>query len=79
MRKAVDMDSNYLAEQIEDFIYEFDTYGYRDVGIDREEMVEAIKEHLKNPTTFQRIYEIWHNEDLSAEAKFEALGKEWEM
>jgi hypothetical protein len=65
----------YLAQQIEDFIYEYDTYGYRDVGIEREEMVEAIKNQLKEPTIFQQVYEIWHDEDLSQDEKFEKLSK----
>jgi hypothetical protein len=64
-----------LAQAIEDFIYEFDTYGYRDVGIDREEMVEAIKEQLKELIIFQQAYEIWHNEDLSSDERFDKLSK----
>lgn len=72
--EATDQDCKWLAEGIEDFLYEYDTYGYRDVGIDREEMVEAIKNQLKELTVFQQVYEIWHNEELSAEARFEALG-----
>ena len=65
----------HLAERIEDFIYEFDTYGYRDVGIDREEMIEAIKYQLKKLPTFQQAYEIWHNEDLSQDERFDRLSK----
>lgn len=65
----------HLAEGIEDFIYEYDTYGYRDVGIGREEMVEAIKEQLKELTVFQHVYEVWHDEDLSQDERFEKLGK----
>lgn len=65
----------YLAQGIEDFLYEFDTYGYRDVGIDREEMVEAIKLQLKELTVFQQVYEIWHNEDLDQDEKFDKLSK----
>ena len=72
--EATDQDNNYLAEWIVDFIYDYDTYGYRDVGIDRNEMVKALKEQLKELTTFQQAYETWHNEDLTEEAKFEALG-----
>jgi hypothetical protein len=73
--EATDRDCKWLAEGIEDFIYEYDTYGYRDVGIDREEMVEAIKNQLKELKTFQQIYEVWKNEDLSAEEMFEKLSK----
>ena len=73
--EATDKDCRYLAQNIEDFIYEYDTYGYRDVGIERDEMVEAIKTQLKELTIFQRIYETWHNEDLSQDEKFEELSK----
>ena len=72
---ASDEECRYLAEWVEDFIYEFDTYGYRDVGIDRDEMVEAIKSQLKELSTFQQVYEIWHDEKLSSEARFEKLRK----
>ena len=65
----------HLAERIDDFLYEYDTYGYRDVGIEREEMVEAIKEQLKQLDVFQQVYEVWHNEDLDEDEKFEELGK----
>lgn len=73
--EANDQDRLHLAQWIEDFIYEFDTYEYRDVGIDREEMVEAIKEQLKELNIFKQAYEIWHNEDLSQDERFEKLSK----
>lgn len=73
--EATDQDCKWLAEGIEDFLYEFDTYGYRDVGIDREEMVEGIKNQLKELKTFQQAYEVWKNEDLSQDEKFEELSK----
>lgn len=73
--EANDIDYLCLAQGIEDFLYEYDTYGYRDVGIDREEMVEGIKNQLKELTTFQQSYEIWHNEELSQDERFEKLSK----
>jgi hypothetical protein len=73
--EANDRDNNYLAQGIEDFIYEYDTYGYRDVGIDREELVEAIKNQLRDLTTFQQVYEIWHDDDMSQDERFEKLSK----
>ena len=72
--EATDQDNNYLAEWVEDFIYEYDTYESKDQYSDREEMVEAIKRQLKDLNAFQQVYEILYNEDLSAEARFEALG-----
>lgn len=71
--EAIDQDCKYLAEVIEDFLYEYDTYNYRDVGIDRMQTVEAIKNQLKELITFQQVYEIWHDEDLNQDEKFEKL------
>jgi hypothetical protein len=65
----------YLAQGIEDFLYEYDTYSYRDVGIEREEIVEAIKEQLKELKTFQQVYEIWESEELSQDERFDKLSK----
>ena len=73
--EANDQDCKWLAEGIEDFIYEYDTYEYRDVGINREETVKQIKNQLKELTTFQQVYEVWHNEELSQDERFEKLSK----
>ena len=73
--EATDRDCNYLAEGIEDFIYEYDTYSYRDVGIDREETVKQIKTQLKELTTFQQVYEIWNDEELNQDERFDRLSK----
>lgn len=67
-----------LAEGIEDFLWEFDTYAYWDCfGIEwnRESVVEVIKNQLKELKTFQQVYEIWHNEDLSQDERFDKLSK----
>ncbi len=73
--EANDQDCRHLAEWIEDFIYEYDTYEYRDQYDDRDETVQVIKEQLKELTTFQQVYEVWHNEDLSQDERFEKLSK----
>ena len=73
--KATDRDCKWLAEGIDDFLYEYDTYSYRDVGIERHEMIEAIKEQLKELTTFQQVYEVWKNEDLNQDERFDRLSK----
>ena len=65
---------SFLAEGIEDFIYEYDTYEAKDLYNDRNEMTEAIKNQLKELKTFQQAYEIWHAEDLSQDEKFTKLG-----
>lgn len=68
-----------LAQEIEDFIYEYDTYEAKDQYSDRYAMVEKIKTKLKDLTTFQQVYEVWNDEDLKAEQKFETLRKELKL
>lgn len=73
--EATDRDNNYLAQGIEDFIYEYNTYEFRDQYDGRDEAVEAIKNQLKELTVFQQVYEIWNDEDLSSDERFEKLSK----
>ena len=76
--KVNDDDCRYLAQNIEDFLWDYDTYAYWDCfGIEwnRECVVEEIKTQLKELTTFQQVYEVWHNEDLSQDERFEKLSK----
>lgn len=73
--EAIEQDCLYLAQGIEDFIYEYDTCEYKDQYADRRETVEAIKNQLKELTTFQQVYEVWHNEDLSSDQRIEKLSK----
>lgn len=70
----------YLAQQIEEFIFYHDTYNYMDENdLKRYDVVEQIKTQLKQLLTYQQVYELWNNEDLTAEQKFEALGKELKL
>lgn len=73
--EATDQDCKWLAEGIEDFLWEYDTYEHKDQYADREELVEAIKLQLKELTTFQQAYEVWKNEDLSQDERFDKLSK----
>lgn len=72
--EAIDIDDNHLALEIEDFIFEYDTYHYRDECLDRMQTVEAIQNQLKELTVLKEVYEVWYNEDLTDDEKFEALG-----
>lgn len=65
----------YLAEVIEDFIYEYDTYHYRDECLDRMQTVEGIHNQLQELETFKQIYDVWCNEELSRAERFEELSK----
>lgn len=63
----------YLAQGIEDFIYEYDTYEYKDQCDDREEVVEGIKNQLRELIIFKKVYEMWHDEELSRDELFDGL------
>ena len=68
----------YLAQEIEDFIWEYDTYTYWDLfGVEwnREFITERINSQLKELTIFKQAYEVWYNEDLSPDERFEELSK----
>lgn len=67
-------DIENIARGIEDFIYEFDTYEHRDQYDDREELVEAIENQLKDFSILKQAIKIFYNENLTEEAKFEKLG-----
>ena len=74
--EAIDFDDiKYLAEAIDEFIYDYDTYGYRDVGIDREEMIEELKNKMLDLNVLQQVYNIWQNEELSPDERFDKLSR----
>ena len=73
--EITDQDCYSLAEGIEDFIYEYDTYNYYDIYADRAVVVEELKIQLKELKTFQQVYEIWHDEELSQDERFDKLSK----
>jgi hypothetical protein len=68
-------DRRYLAQQVEEFIYYYDTYKYYDeYDHRREETVESITEEFKNLDVFYQAICIMRNDETSAETKFEKLG-----
>ena len=69
--EANDQDFLYLAQGIEDFIYEYEA---KELYVDRKELVNNIQIQLKELITFQQVYETWHNDDLTEELKYKALG-----
>ena len=76
---ATEGDILYVAQVVEDFIYEFDTYDYKDKCTDREANVEAIKTQLKDLDVLKQVLETFYNEELTAEQKFNDLGKELKL
>lgn len=77
--KVYDSDIKYLAEAIEDFLYEFDTYDYKDKCTDREETIKTIQAQLRDFSTFKTVYAIWHTEELDAEGKYNQLREELQL
>ena len=69
-----DRDLTNIAQKVEEFIFEFDTYECRDNYNDRIEVINKIKQQLKNCNILKQILIIIYNEDLTEEIKFEKLG-----
>jgi hypothetical protein len=55
-------DKRYLAQEINDFLYDYDWYSYEDEYDDRDEVIETIFTQLVNLDTFVKAYEIMNNE-----------------
>lgn len=55
-------DKRYLAQEINDFLYDYDWYSYEDEYDDRDEVIEAIFTQLVNLDTFVKAYEIMNSE-----------------
>lgn len=62
------------AQQIEDFLFEYDTYEHRDQYDDRYAVVEKIKEQLQDPNVLKSAIIILETDDLSEDEIFEKLG-----
>ena len=64
------------AQQIEDFIFEYDTYEYWDtLGHDRYDTVEKIKQQLQDPNVLKSAIIIMETEDLTEDERFNKLGE----
>lgn len=63
-----------IAQKVEDFIYEFDTYEYHNNYDNRETVIEEIKAQLKDFNILKQTLGIFYNEDLTKEEIFDGLG-----
>ena len=66
---------NTLAEGIEDWLWEFDTYDYKDKYNDRADLLKEIKIQLKELETLAEAIEIYYSDLLRGDEKFEELSK----
>ncbi len=60
-------DIHNIAQRIEDFLYEYNTYEYKDNYDNRELVVEEIKNQLKEFKTLKQIIKIFYVEELKNE------------
>lgn len=65
-----------LAEGIEDWLWEFDTYHYQDECLDRMQTVDTLKVQLKELEILAKVIKIYYSDILSAEEKYNALREE---
>ena len=70
-----DEDKRYLAQQINDFLYDYDTYSYEDIVDDVDEFIEDIILEFANLTTFAKAYEVMHNDAYNADEIYTKLGE----
>lgn len=65
-----------VAQEIEEFLWDFDTYEHKDYYADREELVDVIAEQLLDFKVFKQVLVALYNEELTEHELFEKLGKE---
>lgn len=63
-----------MPKKLKVFLYEYDTYEYRDQYDTREELINSILTQLRELKTLKQAIKIFHNGDLPEELKFEKLG-----
>lgn len=73
---TTDDDLRSVAQNIEDFLYELDTYEFKDQYADREEVVEEIIKQLQDFNTLKQVLIALYGEELTEEELAERLGKE---
>ena len=65
-----------IAQRIEDLLWEFDTYEYRNNYNDREQVVSIITKQLRDFKTLKRVLIALYTEELTEQELFDRLGKE---
>lgn len=66
-------DKRYLAEQINEFIEDYNPYEYRDVVDDENKMINALITQFADLDTFARCYEIMNNARLKSDQIYAKL------
>ena len=73
---TTDDDIRSVAQRIEDFLYELDTYEFKDQYAERDEVVDAIVKQLQDFSTLKQVLIALYTEELTEEELAEKLGKE---
>lgn len=68
-----------IANVVEDFLWEFDTYEHRDNYNGREELIEAIIDQLKDLNVLKQVLTYLYTEELSQEELYNKLRKELKL
>ena len=63
----------YLAEQINEFLVDYNPYGYRDVVEDKGEIINALVQQFADLDTFVKCYGIMNDDKLSADQIYTKL------
>ena len=66
-------DKRYLAEQINEFIEDYNPYEYRDAVTDGDEMINALIKQFADLDIFARCYEIMNNARLNSDQIYAKL------
>ena len=64
-----------LAQRINDFLYDYDTYSYEDEYDDADEVIEDIITQLANLNTFAKAYEVMYNDAYSSNEIYTQLSE----
>ena len=67
---------NIIAEGIEDWLWELNTYEYKDIYNDRADVAEELKNQLKDLKILEKVMSIYYNDLLNDEEKYNSLRKE---
>ena len=73
---VTDDEIRFVAQEIEEFLLDFDTYEHKDCYADREELVDVIAEQLMDLKVLKQVLIALYNEELTEHELFEKLGKE---
>ena len=76
---VTDYDIHNIAQNVEDFLYDYDTYEYWDNHDNRELVLEEIERQLKDHNTLKQVLIYLYTDELVGDKLYETLAKELKM